>query len=172
VCDLPIISVNAFGILSSLWALSVYYKYSNEMKPTVENHVLVHLFGLFVFLFCVHLGLVKQSVLSVVACASSILMYAAPLTNLRHIVESNDPGSLSPSLIGITFTVCFSWLLYGWRGGDLFVILPNLLGTLIAVLQAGLVLWCQASGKKAGLKPASSIYELLPIVNPIITSKE
>lgn len=165
--DLPIIAVNSFGILTSLWAMAMFYRHSGtDRAPQVERQFLLHLSALLAFLLTVQWGLVTQFWLSVAACASSILMYAAPLTGLRQVLATKDTRGLSPPLVSITFLVCFTWLIYGWRAEDRFVIVPNLLGTLIASLQASVLFWCSRSRRKPSLKPSGSIYELLPVVNP------
>lgn len=167
VADIPIVAVNSFGILTSLWAMAMFYRHSGaDRAPQVERQVLLHLSILLVFLLAVQWDFVSQFWLSVAACASSIMMYAAPLAGLRQVLATKDTRGLSPPLVSITFLVCFTWLIYGWRAQDRFVIVPNLLGTLIAALQASLLFWCSHSRRKTSLKPSGSIYELLPVVNP------
>lgn len=166
VADLPIVAVNSFGILTSLWAIVMFYRHSGaDRGPQVERQLLLHLCALLAFLLAVQWGLVTQLWLSVAACASSIMMYAAPLAGLRQMVATKDTRGLSPSLVSITFLVCFTWLLYGLRAADRFVIVPNMLGTLIAALQGSLLFWCSRSRRKTSLKPSGSIYELLPVAN-------
>lgn len=159
--------VNAFGIATSLWALAVFHKHSGDRCSQVENELCIHLFGLVCFFAVLQLGLIGQLALSATACGSSIMMYAAPLAGLRSVVQTGDSaGSLSPRLVAVTLAVCFTWLLYGVQILDYYVIVPNVMGTAIAAVQASLLYWCDWKRKRNGsLKTSNSIYELLPGAN-------
>lgn len=165
ISDVPIIIVNAFGIATSLWALAMFHRHSGDRCSQVENELSLHLFGLVCFFTVLQLGLIGPPFLSITACGSSIMMYAAPLASLRRVIQTGDSaGSLSPRLVTITIAVCFTWLLYGLQINDYYVIIPNLIGTAIAAVQGSVLYWCDWRRKRSGsLKTSNSIYELLTI---------
>lgn len=143
----------------------MFHRHSGDRCSQVENEVCAHLFGLLCFFALLQFGFIGLPLLSIMACGSSIMMYAAPLASLRRIVQTCETaGSLSPRLVTITLAVCFTWLLYGLQINDYYVIVPNLIGTAIAAVQASVLYWCDWRRKRSGsLKTSNSIYELLPI---------
>ena len=62
----------------------------------------------------------------------SVLYCAAPLASVVTVVRSRSTESLPFYLILATIAMTGSWTLYGFIIKDMFVILPNLLGCLIA----------------------------------------
>ena len=62
----------------------------------------------------------------------SVLYCAAPLASVVTVVRSRSTESLPFYLILATIAMTGSWTLYGFIIEDMFVILPNLLGCLIA----------------------------------------
>lgn len=165
--DMPIIAVNSFGVITSLWAIIMFLIFASEdNRSSAELQTVLHMIGLFTFLLLNHLEIISSLILSLVACASSIMMYAVPLASMQKILRTRShEGALSPRLIGITLIVCFTWLIYGVRNGNWFVIIPNLIGTSIALLQSGLLIWC---GRPA--KSFNGVYENLPLASVVLSS--
>ena len=62
----------------------------------------------------------------------SVLYCAAPLASVVTVVRSRSTESLPFYLILATIAMTGSWTLYGLIIEDMFVILPNFLGCLIA----------------------------------------
>lgn len=161
--DLPIIVVNVFGIFTSLWAIWMFHRCSSDRMSQVENEVLAHFIGIFAVLLLINVGVIGLALLSLLACGSSIFMYAAPLASMKEISRTKDTSSLSPRLISVTFVVCLVWLAYGLRIADRSVWIPNALGCCIAACQAAIIGWYGYRKRKDSLKPSGSIYEMLPI---------
>lgn len=139
--DLAVILVNGFGLLTSLIAIGVYWTYGGEARTKVEYQLLLHLLTLFGFLALFQQDLISSAWISLAACASSIAMYAAPLSTVQRICRTGDTEALSIRLILITFLVCFTWFVYGVNQGDLYIVVPNGFGTILALLQYGLKLY-------------------------------
>ena len=62
----------------------------------------------------------------------SVLYCAAPLASVVTVIRTRSTESLPFYLILATMAMTASWTLYGFIIEDTFVILPNLLGCLIA----------------------------------------
>lgn len=140
--DSAIVIVNGFGMITSLGAVYVYLaKYKGEEDvERGEVRFLLTLLGLLLFFAGIQLGWLPAGWIALTACASSILMYASPLVSLKRIVSSQDASVLSVPVILITLAVCFVWLLYGLQLADRYVIVPNVIGTGIGLVQLGLYL--------------------------------
>ena len=66
------------------------------------------------------------------SCCMSVLYCAAPLASVVTVIRTRSTESLPFYLILATMAMTASWTLYGFIIEDTFVILPNLLGCLIA----------------------------------------
>lgn len=154
--DMAIIIVNAFGIFSSSLAIIMHFRNFSEdgsgnLLDQNELKLLLTLFSLLVFFVAIHLDLLGTQWIALTACGSSVLMYSTPLASLKWIILNKDPSILSVPLISITFAVCFTWLLYGFKVVDYYVIIPNLMGTLLACLQIAICMW---------FAPSKTLYKL------------
>ena len=78
----------------------------------------------------------------------SVMYCAAPLASVVTVVRSRSTESLPFYLILATIAMTGSWTLYGFIIEDMFVILPNLLGCLIASGQLLLFVIYQSSNIK------------------------
>jgi len=139
--DMAVILVNGFGLLTSLLAVVVYWAYGGEARTKVEYQLLFHLLTLFGLLALFQQELIPAAWISLAACASSIAMYAAPLSAVQRIYRTGDTAALSNRLILITFLVCFTWFVYGVNQGDPYIVVPNGFGTFLSLLQYGLKLY-------------------------------
>lgn len=149
--DTAIMAVNGFGVLTSVFALAVYGRYmTGDRAIQSEKQLLLHFTVLFSFMLLLRLGAIPSTCLAFVACASSVLMYAAPLADMKTVLRTGEAAGLSPRLIAITFLVCLVWVVYGIRAHDAFVAVPSLIGSAIAAIQWGLMMHCRqlAEGKK------------------------
>jgi solute carrier family 50 protein (sugar transporter) len=160
--DMAIIIVNAFGILTSSLAIIMHFRNfdeeaSGKLYDQNEFKLLLTLISLLLLFVAIHLNVLGTEWIALTACGSSVLMYATPLVSLKWIIVNKDPSILSVPLISITFAVCFTWLLYGFKVIDYYVIIPNLMGTLLACLQIALCLW---------FAPSRTLYKLKHMKNP------
>ena len=78
----------------------------------------------------------------------SVMYCAAPLASVVTVVRSRSTESLPFYLILATIAMTGSWSLYGLIIEDTFVILPNMLGCLIASGQLLLFIVYKSSNSK------------------------
>ena len=86
--------------------------------------------------------------LGIFCCSITVIYCSAPLASLQHVCRERTTASLPFYLILATMLVAAQWTLYGALISDLFVLIPNLLGCLVALFQ--LVLFCVFSDKCRG----------------------
>ncbi|XP_021311709.1 bidirectional sugar transporter SWEET4 [Sorghum bicolor] len=67
--------------------------------------------------------------------ATGIGMYAAPLIQLRSVVERGNVEGMSLLLIGASLGNSAVWTVYACLGPDFYVLVPNLIGALCTVVQ-------------------------------------
>ena len=76
--------------------------------------------------------------LGLLGAALSISMFASPLATIRQVVTEKNSASLPiPMVIMGTLATIF-WSLYGHAIGDMFILVPNVLGLTFSLLQLGL----------------------------------
>ncbi|KAK9722486.1 Putative sugar transporter [Basidiobolus ranarum] len=134
--DAVLIIVSAVGISTSSLCILAYYHYTKN-KSQVKRRV----FLLAIF-FCSFLVLVRHltpeiasSILGVTSSFASVCMYAAPLVTVFEVIRTKSTISLSLPLSATSFVNCILWLTYGYVFEDLFIIIPNSLGSLLTGFQ-------------------------------------
>ncbi|XP_020847656.1 sugar transporter SWEET1 isoform X4 [Phascolarctos cinereus] len=68
----------------------------------------------------------------------TISMYLSPLADLVKIIQTKSTQCLSFSLTVATLLASASWTLYGFRLGDLYIMVPNIPGILTSLICLGL----------------------------------
>jgi solute carrier family 50 protein (sugar transporter) len=77
----------------------------------------------------------RTLLVGIVAAALSVCMYAAPLSIMKLVVETKSVEYMPFFLSLFVFLCSFSWFVYGILGRDLFVGVPNGVGTVLGVAQ-------------------------------------
>lgn len=146
--DAPMCLVNVLGMLVSLFVTCSYYAFSPH-RAMIENRACVVFAYLTAVLCLVRTGWLSIERLGFVATAGSLVMLGSPLSAAYRIFSQRDSSSLSPSMIGITLASSAAWCAYGVSRRDRYLIIPNLIGVLLAVSQ--LILWAAfKKGEKKG----------------------
>jgi solute carrier family 50 protein (sugar transporter) len=144
----PLIACNVIGIITNHIFLTVYFIYLNIV--TFKKILFIGLlYFTFILSFTSFYILVKDSkFFGTIAMIMNICMFVAPLQNLNKVVKLKD-NSYIPIWISMTLVFnCTVWSLYGYfKDVDLYVMIPNILGLLLAVLQV--VLWFKYRNLKA-----------------------
>ena len=164
--------VNGVGMLLALYSALIYHQHAPH-RAACEYLSIGALSGVLLWLIAIARGQVKLNDVGLSAMIASVVMFAAPLVALLHILQRHfslkaSPKSgrsaasaasiwtpregLSLAMIGVSCTVSGAWLLYGWVIGDAFLSVPNGLGLLMSGLQ--LCVWSFAYPDEAGLGTA------------------
>ncbi|PHJ24019.1 3 saliva family protein [Cystoisospora suis] len=142
--DIVVLIPNITGVLLSTWYVRVFIRHcKNEeqnraMRIFIGSSLFLLASLLLIFLF---LGLEQGTrLIGLSAAVINVLSYAAPLSALRVILREKSTACL-PVEISLGNWLCSSlWLFYGWLSVDLFILLPNLIGTLVGSVQIVLLL--------------------------------
>jgi len=78
--------------------------------------------------------------LGLIGCFVTCLMFLSPLVTIKNVLETRSSGSISKSLAWGSFVNSVLWSWYGILENNLFVIIPNVIGTVSSVLQL-LLIW-------------------------------
>ncbi|ODM98199.1 Sugar transporter SWEET1 [Orchesella cincta] len=93
----------------------------------------------------------------------TLICCGSPLIALKHVIKTKSTETLPFPLILSMFLVCSQWWMYGILTADVYMQIPNLLGTLLALVQLALFA-VYPSGPSSPSRPPSSAehkYDLL-----------
>ncbi|XP_058188919.1 bidirectional sugar transporter SWEET1 isoform X2 [Rhododendron vialii] len=105
----------------------------------------------FVSVFALH-GEDRKLVSGFAACIFCIIMYASPLSVMRTVIKTKSVEYMPFSLSLFVFSGGTSWFIYGLRGNDHFLAVPNGLGCGLGAVQ--LILYAIYRDKKSETKKA------------------
>jgi solute carrier family 50 protein (sugar transporter) len=98
-------------------------------------------------------GGARSTALALVGMSYNIAMYGAPIAALRVALKTGDASALPTLLIAVSTLASLTWGTYAVLVGNLFVFIPNSLGSLMNLLQLAAVgyLYCVGvQDKKSG----------------------
>jgi len=151
--DPTIVLVNAIGVCLSFVYSLIYYYYSLQKQERIsllkqakvarykQDFVGKQLAGGLIFLGVIYgyvqLGDEDSSLLHLgfICSLFSILMFGSPLIGMGHVITTRDTSSMSFPLCLMNFLVSALWALFGFRVEDSFIIVPNLIGAVLSVVQ-------------------------------------
>ncbi|KAJ3686114.1 hypothetical protein LUZ61_015278 [Rhynchospora tenuis] len=77
----------------------------------------------------------RSMIVGILAAFCSILMYAAPLSVMKMVVQTKSVEFMPLSLSVATFFNCVCWEAYALIPFDLYIVIPNCVGFLLATAQ-------------------------------------
>lgn len=75
----------------------------------------------------------------------NVLLSAAPLSELCTVLRTRNAGSIPLGITLVSTVSCLAWSMYGLLLEDMVVLLPSVLGYILAAFEVLLVLWCRRS---------------------------
>ncbi|KAK5644454.1 hypothetical protein RI129_005754 [Pyrocoelia pectoralis] len=90
------------------------------------------------------------------ACALTIMFFAAPLTSLLYVIKVKSAESLPFPIILMSFIVTIQWFFYGFLLHDYFIQVPNLLGCFLSGFQL-LLFWIYSKSTVVTYTPLQNL---------------
>ncbi|KAI8904794.1 sugar efflux transporter for intercellular exchange-domain-containing protein [Gorgonomyces haynaldii] len=132
--DSTLLLVNLVGLLVGIASLYTYFKYSDKSAEIV-NYCIGFLYAVFGYLYIFN-PLSATTQLGFIASGSSILLFGAPLAGMAQVLRTRTvAGIISPIMSSVAFGASFTWSIYGFMIKDAFVIVPNLIGCALTIVQ-------------------------------------
>ncbi|CAL8138673.1 unnamed protein product [Orchesella dallaii] len=94
----------------------------------------------------------------------TLICCGSPMIALKHVIRTKSTETLPFPLILSMFLVCSQWWLYGILTADVYMQIPNLLGTLLSLIQLALFAVYPTNSLTSPSRPPSSAehkYDLL-----------
>ncbi|KAI8926631.1 sugar efflux transporter for intercellular exchange-domain-containing protein [Entophlyctis helioformis] len=158
------VAVNAVGVATSVLALYVFCKYSDR-RADAERLVLYALAFVaivFAYIFTSYSPQVVEQ-LGFLTAMFSIVMFGSPLLSLAKVIQTRSAaGLISLQTALISLTACVLWTLFGQQINNSFVIVPNLIGGILCLLQLAVL---------AVYGSSSSPYDHVPVSTAASSSR-
>lgn len=139
--DQAVIKVNVIAVALQILYISCYFLFTSK-----KNYVQKQLGCAFLFLSSMLTYIYVEdnhdrvvSFLGFVASIVTVFFFASPLMNVGYVIRIWNSESLPRPLIIATFIVSVQWTLYGYLINDNFIIVTNLLGTILSFIQVGVM---------------------------------
>ncbi|KAL7069717.1 hypothetical protein ACQ4LE_010766 [Meloidogyne hapla] len=139
--DQTVVFVNGVGLVFQTIYLAYYYM-KTRLKTRLRHLILIEcLIAVLTTFLIQNLSLSlnqKENFLGVICMLLNIATIASPLADIGQIIRSKSTESLPFMLCLANMTVCLQWLLYGFLVDDLYMKVPNSIGTIISSVQLSL----------------------------------
>ncbi|GMF34620.1 unnamed protein product [Phytophthora lilii] len=142
----PVLVCNMYGMSTSVVFSSIYYRWSTD-RPSIHKIWTRAAFVLAAGTFYLILGSCGAtnethrqvaSTFGFIAVTINIALYASPLANMKKVIETKDASSLPITISAVFLGNAALWVIYAITVGDMFVMVPNLLGMILCAAQVAL----------------------------------
>ena len=130
--ELPVLAANLIGILVGIYCTSIYHLYS--IYPPLPIYYTMTAVIIICTLLLSVLGLIN--LVGFIAMLLAISVYASPLSTLQIVLQERSTRSMPFFTSLAAWLTSFAWALYGGIiARDLMVLLPSIIGILLAYVQ-------------------------------------
>ena len=136
-----IIIPNAIGVFVACVTLSTFKNNVAQERQTAVNRQYLTAAALCAVLLCwAHLHPVppfgnSQARLGLLGAGLSISMFASPFATIRQVIAEKDSASLPVPMVVMSTLATLFWSLFGQATGDMFILVPNVLGLAFSLVQ-------------------------------------
>lgn len=160
--NLLVTTVNSVGAVFQLIYISLFISYAEKVKKKMMFGVVSAVFGTFAVILVMSLELFDQPIrryfvgsLSVIALVS---MFASPLFIINLVIRTKSVEYMPFYLSLSTFLMSASFFAYGIFNHDIFIYVPNGIGTLLGVVQLGLYCYYKSTPEEDSSEPLMISY--------------
>ncbi|KAL5061681.1 hypothetical protein RYX36_023418 [Vicia faba] len=147
--NLLVTTVNSIGAAFQLVYILLFLIYAEKPRKVRMFGLLLAVFGIFVVILVGSLKISDSSMrrmfVGCLSCASLISMFASPLFIINLVIRTKSVEFMPFYLSLSTFLMSVSFFLYGLLSDDVFIYLPNGIGTGLAMIQLVLYFYFKSS---------------------------
>ncbi|KAF4028760.1 Sugar efflux transporter for intercellular exchange [Phytophthora infestans] len=153
----PVVACNVYGMTTSIVFSSIYYRWSADRASVhkIWSHAAYVLAAGTFYLILGSCGVTNQthdqvaSSFGFIAVAINIALYASPLAGMKKVIETKDASSLPITISVVFLGNAALWVVYALAAGDVFVMVPNMLGMILCAAQVALYVKYRPTGGEA-----------------------
>ncbi|XP_071922605.1 bidirectional sugar transporter SWEET2a-like isoform X1 [Coffea arabica] len=154
-------TVNSVGAIFQMIYIIIFIAYAERGKKVKMLGLLLAVFAVFSIIICVSLKLFeppnRQLFVGYLSVLSLISMFASPLFIINLVIKTKSVEYMPFYLSLATFLMSLSFFGYGMFKQDLFISVPNGIGSLLGIIQ--LVLYFCYSRSSDGGRPRAPLLE-------------
>ncbi|KAF5730774.1 bidirectional sugar transporter SWEET2-like [Tripterygium wilfordii] len=137
-----VMTVNSIGAVFQLAYIILFIVYAERTKKLRMLGLLLAVFALFAIVVYGSLQITDRGMrwifIGLLSCASLISMFASPLFIIKLVIRTESVEFMPFYLSLSTFLMSISFLLYGIFNLDVFIYVPNGIGTILGIVQLAL----------------------------------
>lgn len=143
---------NLIGLVFQTGYLFVFVKYARD-KAKAQVQIQLAVYAVFMVLFVSSILLFlpatsRSFVVGLFATVFTVVMFGAPLSALAVVLRTRSVEFMPLSLSLMGFSCSATWTLYGLYVQDIFVIVPNVLGMILGIIQLAIYFSVSSSQKR------------------------
>ncbi|KAF3652715.1 Bidirectional sugar transporter SWEET6a [Capsicum annuum] len=135
-----IVTINGFGLAIELFYVGIFFIYSDWAK---RRKIIIALIIEIIFmvilisitLTCLHGTKDRSMLIGIVAIVFNIIMYTSPLTVMKKVITTKSVKYMPFYLSLANFANGIVWAIYALLKFDIYVLIPNGLGSLSGLVQ-------------------------------------
>ncbi|KAK6934109.1 SWEET sugar transporter [Dillenia turbinata] len=155
--NILVTTVNSVGAVFQLIYITLFIAYAEKPKKLKMLGLLLAVFGLFAIIVVVSLSINEQAMRHIfvgsLTIASLISMFASPLFIINLVIRTKSVEFMPFYLSLSTFLMSASFFAYGLFSDDLFIYIPNGMGTLLGIVQLVLYFYYKGGPIEDSLEP-------------------
>ncbi|KAJ8616750.1 hypothetical protein MRB53_036122 [Persea americana] len=150
-------TVNSIGATFQLIYIIIFIIYAENMKKVKMVGLLAVVLGVFAVIVFVSMRVLHPSMRQVVvgslSVASLISMFASPLFVINIVIRTKSIEFMPFYLSLSTFLMSISFFAYGVLKNDVFIYVPNGVGTLLGIVQLALYAYYSRGSREVSREP-------------------
>ncbi|XP_066995561.1 sugar transporter SWEET1 [Anabrus simplex] len=134
--DSAIVTVNAVGAGLYLAYVALFYKYSPKKSVVLKQlfvSVIIQLLTAFYDWYEDDADALRSTI-GLLCLFLTVSFFAAPLAQVKHVIQCRSTESLSFVTIVATFIVTLQWFIYGIILDDYYIQIPNIMGCFLSLV--------------------------------------
>uniref|UniRef100_A0A2P2QLQ6 Bidirectional sugar transporter SWEET n=1 Tax=Rhizophora mucronata TaxID=61149 RepID=A0A2P2QLQ6_RHIMU len=141
--NLPLVTINATGILLEISFVLIYFWFCPTKSKMKVAALVIPVFSLFGILatvsaFAVHDHHLRKLFVGCIGAVVSASMYASPLVAVKRVIKTKSVEFMPFYLSFFSFLSSSLWMAFGLMGKDFVVAAPNFVGAPLSFLQLAL----------------------------------
>ncbi|KAL3736091.1 hypothetical protein ACJRO7_025096 [Eucalyptus globulus] len=161
--NMLVMTVNSMGTLFQLAYIVLYVTYADKQKKMMMLGLLSAVLAIFAIIVVTSLHIpdadLRRDIVGIISGVSLISMLASPLLIINLVIRTKSVEFMPFYLSLSMFLMSASFTLYGSFNDDIFIYVPNGIGTILGITQ--LVLYChyKRTGSESSKEPLIESYE-------------
>ncbi|XP_061372929.1 bidirectional sugar transporter SWEET2-like [Gastrolobium bilobum] len=155
--NLLVTTVNSFGAVFQFVYIILFVMYAEKANKVRIFGLLLAVFGTFAIILIGSLQIddiiMRRLFVGFLSCASLISMFASPLFIIKLVIQTKSVEFMPFCLSLSTFLMSTSFLLYGLLNDDVFIYVPNGIGTVLGMIQLILYFYYQSKSREDSREP-------------------